>query len=129
MRNGLRNARAYLYTGTQPASYTLGLIEAGMIGTPIVSIGASWMRVLDYGPALFEAPALVPLGGFDDPAEARGKLRELIADRDYAAEVSARQRDDFIATFGMGHVGGEWRAYLEGTTPRPAGAELVGAVA
>jgi hypothetical protein len=41
MRDYLRRIRAYLYTGTQPASYTLGLIEAMMTGVPVVSIGPS----------------------------------------------------------------------------------------
>jgi glycosyltransferase involved in cell wall biosynthesis len=41
MRDYLRAARCYLYTGTQPASYTLGLIEAMMTGVPVVSIGPS----------------------------------------------------------------------------------------
>ena len=39
VRAYLRRIRAYLYTGTVPASYTLGLIEAMMTGVPIVSIG------------------------------------------------------------------------------------------
>ena len=51
MRQYLRSIRAYLYTGTQPASYTLGLIEAMMTGVPVVSIDASKM----WTPELFEA--------------------------------------------------------------------------
>jgi hypothetical protein len=43
MRDYLRRIRAYLYTGTQPASYTLGLIEAMMTGVPVVSIGPDHM--------------------------------------------------------------------------------------
>ena len=39
MREYLRAIRCYLYTGTRPASYTLGLIEALMTGVPVVSIG------------------------------------------------------------------------------------------
>ena len=44
MQGWLRKSRAYLYTGTQPASYTLGLIEAMMTGIPVVSIGPSHMN-------------------------------------------------------------------------------------
>jgi hypothetical protein len=124
MKNGLRNARAYLYTGTQPASYTLGLLEAGMIGTPIVSIGSSWMKMLAYGPLLFEAPDLVPLGGFDDPAAAAAELRRLLLDIDYAREVSVQQRAMFVETFGIDTVAAAWQAFLTGQ-PSAAAPELV----
>jgi len=58
MRAYLRRCRAYLYTGTQPASYTLGLIEAMMTGVPVVSIGPEHMRIFPYGPELFEGHAI-----------------------------------------------------------------------
>ena len=49
MRIVLRAHRAYLYTGTQPASYTLGLIEAMMTGIPIVSISPEFMAIFPTG--------------------------------------------------------------------------------
>jgi hypothetical protein len=64
MRDYLRRIRAYLYTGTQPASYTLGLIEAMMTGVPVVSIGPdhmTWQR------DLFEGHEIA-IGRSDDPA-------------------------------------------------------------
>lgn len=112
MKAGLRNARAYLYTGTQPASYTLGLIEAAMTGTPVVSIGPSYMQMLPYGPHLFEGHELVPLGGFDEIEDARAELRKLIAEPDYAREVSRIQRAQAIETFGIERVAADWHAYL-----------------
>jgi hypothetical protein len=68
----LRHIRAYLYTGTQPASYTLALIEAMMTGVPVVSIGPGYMWV----PDLFEGHELARSGDppRDDPA-ARGTQR------------------------------------------------------
>lgn len=40
----LAHAGAYLYTGTVPTSYTLGLMEALLVGVPVVSIsGDAWM--------------------------------------------------------------------------------------
>lgn len=43
MLDYLSRCRVYLYTGTQPASYTLGLMEAMLVGVPVVSISArSW---------------------------------------------------------------------------------------
>jgi hypothetical protein len=65
MREYLRHLRVYLYTGTTPASYTLGLIEAMLSGVPVVSLsGKAWA-----GPdELFEGDAIVK--GWDTPAEA-----------------------------------------------------------
>lgn len=114
MRFGLQNARAYLYTGTQPASYTLGLLEAGMTGVPIVSIGPGWMRIFPWGSLLFEAHELVPLGGFEEPAEAADQLRALLADEGWAREISARQRAAFVAEFGLDTVAEQWERFLTG---------------
>ena len=114
MRAWLRRARAYLYTGTQPAPYTLGLLEAGMTGVPIVSIGPAWMA----SPELFEAPELVPLGGFDDPAMAKQMLAKLLSDTHLAQRVSAEQREFFIQTFGKEAIARQWADYLAGV-PAP----------
>lgn len=108
MKWWLRNARAYLYTGTQPASYTMGLIEAAMTGIPVVSIGPGWMNQ----PELFEAPELVPLGGFDDPEMAKGVLRYLLNDHDAAKKVSQEQRAFMVANFSNEVVGKQWADYL-----------------
>lgn len=108
MKSRLRTGRAYLYTGTQPASYTMGLIEAAMTGIPVVSIGPSWMSQ----PELFEAPELVPLGGFDDPEMAKGVLRYLLNDHDAAKKISAEQRAFMVANFSTEVVAKQWQAYL-----------------
>jgi len=109
MKQWLRDARAYLYTGTQPAPYTMGLIEAAMTGIPVVSIGASWMNQ----PALFEAPELVPLGGFDDPADARAVLKYLLDEPVAAQKISDEQRAFMVANFSTEVVGAQWKAYLD----------------
>jgi hypothetical protein len=82
MRATLRRARAYLYTGTQPASYTLGLIEAMMTGVPVVSIGPSWMRVFPYGHELFEGHELAT--GDDTTPAVQRMLRPTLDDLGFA---------------------------------------------
>jgi hypothetical protein len=110
MREALRVARAYLYTGTRFAPYTLGLLEAGMTGIPIVSIGPkAW-----GAPDLFEGHELAPLGGFDDPAQANRALRMLLNDHALAQHVSAEQRAFFVENFGKDTIAAQWRNYLEG---------------
>lgn len=102
---------AYLYTGTQPASYTLGLIEAMMIGIPVVSIGPHWMTVFPYGPDLFEGHLLT--GAYTDlPAAARLILKRLLADEGLAKTFSAEQRRRAIEGFGMDAVGAAWQEFL-----------------
>ena len=109
MKQWLRRARAFLYTGTVPASYTLGLLEAAMTGIPVVSIGTAW-----FGPFgdLFEVPELIPLGGYDDPQIARQVLVRLLTDYDFAKSVSERQRKMIVARFGIEQITAEWREYL-----------------
>jgi len=121
MQDWLRQARAYLYTGTQPASYTLGLIEAMMTGIPVVSIGPGHMTVFPYGPSLFEGHEIVSAvdgAGWhwkpwsDDPGEARNLLSALVSSRSFAAEQSRVQRDRAIELFGKEKIGAEWAAFL-----------------
>lgn len=113
MKAGLRLHRCYLYTGTQPASYTLGLIEALMTGIPVVSIGPGWHRILPYGPLLFEGHELAPFGT-DSPEKANVMLRALLNDADLARSVSVAQRKAAIATFGMETIAEQWAGYLAG---------------
>lgn len=107
MKEMLRSSRAYLYTGTQPASYTLGFIEALMTGTPMVSITKSWMQL----PLLFEADELCGFA-FADPADAASLLRLWLNDHEAAKAVSEYQRSVAIDTFGMASVGKAWSDFL-----------------
>ena len=108
MRRYLRQSRAYAYTGTMPASYTLGLIEALMTGVPVVSIGpAAWM-----GPdSLFEAHELCEFWA-DEPAKANARLRDLLGDYDYALSVSDRQRRRAVELFDVEPIKAQWAAVL-----------------
>jgi len=107
----LRRIRAYLYTGTTPASYTLGLLEALLTGTPTVSIGAEAWGDGWGGAALFEGHELVR-PGFDDPRRAHDALLSLLTDRTMAEELSVSQREYAQATFGTDVIGPQWKAFL-----------------
>lgn len=110
MKVWLQQSRAYLYTGTQPASYTLGFIEAYMTGIPIVSIGRAWMKMYPRGGALFEPPDWVP--SFDDPRLAREHLVRYLEDAEYAQKMSVIQREFAIKLFGMETIGQQWKEFL-----------------
>jgi hypothetical protein len=107
----LRDSRAYLYTGTQPASYTLGFIEALMTGIPVVSIGPEWHRRMPYSPLMFEAHELAPLWS-DRPSEAKRLLERLLAEPGYAQDISAEGRAIAVEVFGKAHVKAAWADFL-----------------
>jgi hypothetical protein len=54
----LRYERVFFYTGTQPASYTLGFIEAMMTGIPIVSIGGKLANSI-FRQNTYEVPSII----------------------------------------------------------------------
>lgn len=111
MRDYLRRIRAYIYTGTQPASYTLGLLEAMMTGVPVVSIGPSWMTQFPEGPAIFEGHELATTWS-DDPEVARAHLRALLEGDDLAADASRAIRARAVELFGRERIGAQWREFL-----------------
>lgn len=122
MREYLRGCRAYLYTGTQPASYTLGLIEAMMTGVPVVSITPQFMRIFPYGPEMFEGAEIAgwssaldghPRSDSQVIANTQTMLRDLLADDDVARNASQRVRERAIELFSIDTVAPQWAAYLD----------------
>lgn len=108
MLDYLRQASAYLYTGTVPASYTLGLLEALMVGVPIVSIGPNaWA-----GPeALFEGHDLAFPAVAETPELARDLLERLLADHTYGQQLASVQSED-AGMFDVEGVGPQWDELL-----------------
>ncbi len=111
MQEMLRRGRCYLYTGTQPASYTLGLIEAMMTGIPVVSIGPTWMRIFPFGPELFEGHEIA-LAGSDSPLMVKQELRNLLAESHTAQGLSDATRARAIELFGRQTIAAQWREFL-----------------
>lgn len=107
MLDYLRHCRTYLYTGTQPASFTLGLTEAMMTGVPVVSIGPAGM----WMPDLFEGHELTRIWS-DDPAEVKRLLTMFLTDDDLAAVASAAMRERALELFDIAHVGPAWQRFL-----------------
>lgn len=107
----LREARCYVYTGTQPASYTLGLIEAMMTGIPVFSIGPELMTMFPYGPQLFEGHRLAGQWS-NNPEDARAWCQKMLDHWDAAHEISKATRMLAKLTFGRMVVGEAWKAYL-----------------
>jgi glycosyltransferase involved in cell wall biosynthesis len=109
MRQYLRDIRVYLYTGTQPASYTLGLIEAMMTGVPVVSIGPGYMQIFGY-PELFEGHELA-VHWAPTPDGAAYMLDQVLT-TDIGQSWSALQREMAVRTFGLDTIADQWALFL-----------------
>jgi hypothetical protein len=110
MLDYLRRCRVYLYTGTQPASYTLGLMEAMLTGIPVVSIGPKAFGQGWIGD-VFEGHEITR-NFHDDPMEVRAQLDGLLQIHELAAAIGSSQRDRAIDLFDVATVGEQWREFL-----------------
>lgn len=117
MLDYLRHLRTYLYTGTRPASYTLGLIEAMLSGIPVVSIdAASWGN--EWGGAdLYEGSLLTfqhvengARGGGDPASVARSTLLTYLDHPNVMASGIMRERA--IKLFGIETISAQWAEFL-----------------
>jgi len=89
----LSKSRAYFYTGTHPAQYTLNFIEAMLAGTPIVSIGCGLAHIPSKFP--FEVPDIlnrIDSLYSDDLEDLKKMIHRLLNDFDYAKMVSDKQK-------------------------------------
>lgn len=116
MKQKLRDARAYFYTGTQPASYTLNFIEAMMTGIPVVAVGPKFANSLKIAGETYEIPDIIHNGvnGFwsDDIEELRQDLSRLIKDVKFARYIGKNGRETAIELFGKDKTREHWQKYL-----------------
>lgn len=117
LRRVLRSSRVCFHTGTFPASYTLGFMEAWMTGIPVVAVGPQLFGRVTPGLAgLYEVPDLIEheVNGFvsDDGDKLRSYLQCLLADWDYAREVSQAGRASALARFDKQLVRDQWRRFF-----------------
>ena len=112
MRAYLRRIRTYLYTGTRPAPYTLGLIEAMMTGVPVVSIGAKAWGEGWGGEGLFEGDAISGRIAHDTAESARADLEWMLDGGQATTYFGSLARQRAIEVFGMDTVKAQWAAFL-----------------
>jgi len=117
MKERLRTARAYVYTGTWPASYTLGLMEAMMTGTPIVAIGKVMAQnEPHYSYDFYEVEDFIQdsINGFvSNNLEYLHKVvGELLQDRERALQIGAKGREKAIELFGKDAIYNQWKGFL-----------------
>ncbi len=104
----LRDIRVYLYTGTKPASYTLGLIEAMLTGVPVVPV--AWDTGSEWLDRLYEADTIIPASPVTYAA--RQFLEACLRIPEFAEVRGAEQRLAATEMFGIDKVGRQWREFL-----------------
>lgn len=118
MRQALRDHRVFFFTGTHPASYTLGFIEALMSGIPVVASGPMHGNDLRSFPGhdLYEVADILRdhCCGFasDDPFELHDAIKFLLRDERGARDMSAVGRATAIKLFGFDNIAPQWAKFL-----------------
>lgn len=110
----MQGAKALIYGGTAPASYTLSFIEALMVGLPIVAISRDMANII-YDFDFYEVEEILASidGIVCNEIEAMKYVTSaLIDDNTYARDISARQRSLAIDMFGKSKIIKEWESFL-----------------
>lgn len=115
--SAMRFARAFLYAGTYPASYTLSFIECWMMGVPVVAVGNKLGNgEMFTGQSTYEVADLIENGmtGFvsDSTEELRDYLKALMDDQTLANRIGDAGRAKAIELFGRETIAEQWRKFL-----------------
>ena len=115
LKQELRDNRVFLFTNSQPASYTLGLLEAMVTGIPIVALGKGFMTQFPEQDT-YEVPDIIKNGinGFvgNSIEELRKYIQMLLEDDELAKRISKAGRETAIKLFGKEKIKEEWRVFL-----------------
>jgi hypothetical protein len=112
----LATAGAAFITGTYPAPYTLGFIEAWMSGIPVIHIGME-IILQKYEIITFEIPNLITSGvdGFvvNSITEAKDAISSVLDSEEIAQKISANGIKAAEHFFGWDRGLNEWKKYLD----------------
>jgi len=119
LKQVIRDNRVFLYTGTQPASYTLTFIEALMTGIPIVSVGKNLGNsTFKHEQDTFEVPEIIHHDRNGLVADDVGGLKNLIEavrnDWALAERLGQAGRETAIDLFGKEKIKHQWKEFLNG---------------
>ena len=116
LKNELRENRVFFYYGTQPAPYTLSLIEAMMTGIPVVCAGSKLRDTGIYRWPHYEVPEIISNGvnGYfsDSYDELVGYIDLLMKDYETAKRIGQAGRETAIKLFDKTKIMNEWAEFL-----------------
>jgi glycosyltransferase involved in cell wall biosynthesis len=120
MKQKLRDNRVYIYTGTQPASYTLNFMESLMTGIPVVALGSQHATSLGIAGQVYEVDKIIQNGvnGFvsDDIGYLREKILWLLDNPQAAKQIGEMGRETAIKYFGKETIKQLWKETLDRLT-------------
>lgn len=112
----MQTAKAMIYGGTAPASYTLSFIEALMMGLPIVAISNSMANII-YNFDFYECEDIlrqcggIVCGSIDEMIDQTSRLLD---DNHLSQQISSQQRAMAVDMFGKNKIMKEWEDFLNG---------------
>ena len=115
----MRNARAYVYAGTFPASYTLSIMEAMMTGIPVIAISKRIAEISDAYQKLdfYEVSDIITNGSNGFIADSIDQFHQyidlLINNKILADQISANGRKTAIEYWGKEKIKEQWRVFLD----------------
>lgn len=117
LKKEYRDNRVFLFCNTQPASYTLGFLEAFMTGIPIVALGPKFCN-RDYPEQkTYEVHEIIENGvnGFwsDDIKKLQEYISLLLRNKELATRIGAAGRETAIKLFGKEKIKAQWGSFLE----------------
>jgi hypothetical protein len=118
MKGALRDCRVFFYSGTWPACYTLGFVEAMMTGIPIVSVGEDyWCHKDHLGLKIFEVSHIIRQGDegfvYNNVEDMRTIITRLFEDYEYAKVISGKAREKAIRIFGKDVIAPLWKSFID----------------
>lgn len=120
-KGALRDNRCFIYGGTFPSPYTLALIDAMMLGIPIIAIGPKLAQDIQVAQEdkydYYELPDIIKNGenGFisDNINELRGYIDQLMQDEQLAKRISQEGRKTAVRLWNYEKISGEWEGFLK----------------
>jgi len=110
----LSRNKAYFYSGTWPASYTLNFIEALMSGIPVFALGSELASKVGHFP--YEVSDIIKSGenGFcsDNVDILKQSIRRVMTDATLRYEISTEGRNTAIKLFGVDNIKPQWEKFL-----------------
>lgn len=117
LREAYKKHRAYFYTGTYPASYTLNFMEALMTGIPIVAIGRRLADLKIFpGMDCYEVDKIIKNGvnGFiSDSVEDLSEYVNFLLERpEEAKQIGENGRRTALELFGKNNIKSQWNDFF-----------------
>jgi hypothetical protein len=117
LKDAYRKHRCFFYTGTYPASYTLGFIEAMMTGIPIIAIGPKTANLNLWPMNTYEVDSIIQneVNGFysDDFVCLRSYIDQMITHPEEAKRIGEAGRKTAVSLFSEEVIRYQWKQFIE----------------